>query len=381
MPNSLASLQEDEAKMKNPRHRSVFGRVCYHKAVLASANVAMLLLIAGCAHRQSLPSGGFQSLLSVELQQQIREVMDSVVEVVCVREYRIERFHYEEQNGRFIPDPTSPVGYRLRGGSALQGITFDKKLNQAFGAGLLLMHDERRALILTSDHLVSLNDTLLTYYRSARNDTASSHGEQRTALFSRAIAIRSELSVRSSNQLLYQARVVAEDKRYDLALIATTWRPGMAVPYARGFSYTQPARVAELAVAVGYPEEIKQVTFGMVSAAPYPGNFSIGIVARFGFSGCPVFTIREGAGLALAGLGRGAPVSEAVTIVPPADFVSGYYLQPEDVSQLRVERAQQINPGLLYCVDLQRIGDFIRANLGKLDQQYFRLPSRFLPPQ
>jgi len=333
-------------------------------------------MLSGCAHHQAASTGTIQSLLSPELQKKIREAMESVIEVVNVREYRIEEFDYERQDGRFIRDSQSPVGYRLRGGSALFGVAFDTEINKAFGAGLLLMHNDRQALILTSSHLTTAPDTLLSYYSLLNNQSPDSLPPP---LFSRAIAIKTELSVRHQSQILANARLIANDERNDIALLTTAWRPGLATPFGSTFAYDQPSGVGEIGVAVGFPDEIKQVTFGMIGGAPYPKNFSIGIIGRFGFSGCPVFVIRQQSEMVLAGVGRGAPVSETAMIVPPDDFVNGYYLQPEDLGRLRVRRIQQINYGSLYCLDIQRIGEFLVANQDKLREQGFYLPNRFLP--
>lgn len=346
---------------------------------LVFAMLGIAFVVAGCASHRPAGSAGIQSLLSPELQRAVRSVMESVVEVLSVREYRIEQFNYELQDGRFIPDPRSPVGYRLRGGSMLYGVTYDKKINKIYGAGLLIFHDERRALILTSSHLVSPPDTVVTYYSSTPGDSDLPQSASAKPIFSRAIAVGGDLSVRHHDQSLHHAELLSEDKRADLALITVPWRIGFGVPYAYDFAYKQPAAVGEVALAVGYPEEIMQVTFGMVSRSPYRGNFSLGISGRFGFSGAPVFVVRQGLQLALAGLGRGAPVVETAIIAPPADFVPGYYLQPEDVARLRVERLQEFNYGLIYAVDIKRIGDFIAANLAKLEKKNFHLPSRCLP--
>jgi len=352
----------------------IVARYCRYVSI-----ASMVLMMTGCSQPPAVATGGAPSLLSPELQQKIRRVMESVVEVVSVREYRIEQFDYELANGRFIPDTRSPVGYRLRGGSVLQGIHFDKKISQSFGAGLLLMHDEVRALILTSSHLVSPPDTLLSYYPEAATDTIQGRSSSAKALFSRASAISGDLSVRHPSQALIRAEIVAEDRRNDLALISVSWRPGLAATFPYSFAYRQPAAVGEVGLAIGFPEEIKQVTFGMVSPSPYPGNFALGIIGRFGFSGCPVLMIRQSGELAFAGLGRGAPYSETAIIAPPADFANGYYLQPEDVTRLRVERVQQVNAGMLYCVDIQRIGDFIAQSRAALARNQLSLPPQFSP--
>jgi S1-C subfamily serine protease len=337
-----------------------------------------LLMIAGCAHQKAVVSSGVPSLLSPQLQRQIREVMESVVEVVHVREYRIEQFSYEVEDGHFMHDPQNPTGFRLRGGSALYGVIFDREIIKAFGAGLLLLHNDRNALILTSSHLCTAQDTILTYYPSHYQDGRPSPDSLPKPLFSRAVTIRTELGVRHQNQAIFKAELVANDERNDIALLSTTWRPGLAAPYASSFAYEKPADVGEVALAIGFPDEIKQVTFGMVGGAPYPRNFSLGILGRFGFSGCPVLLVRQDNMLTLAGIGRGAPVSEFSMIVPPAEFVNGYYLQPEDLTRLRVRRTQQINYGSLYCVDIRRIGEFISANFQKLRASGFTLPDRFL---
>jgi len=346
------------------------------KTLIAIAILGMASMLSRCAHHKAASSGAIQSLLSPELQKKIREAMDSVVEIVNVREYRIEQFEYDRQNGRFIRDPQSPTGYRLRGGSALFGVTFDREINKAFGAGLLLMHNDRQALILTSSHLATSADTLLSYYSLPNEQSPDSLSPP---LFSRAVAIKTDLGVRHQSQILARAQLIANDERNDIALLTAAWRPGLATPFAAAFAYDQPFGIGEIGVAVGFPDEIKQVTFGMISGAPYPKNFSLGIVGRFGFSGCPVLVIRQHSEMVLVGIGRGAPVSETAMIAPPDDFVNGYYLQPEDLSRLRVRRIQQINYGSLYCVDVQRIGEFIAANQHKLRELGFYLPDRFLP--
>ncbi|MDZ7344059.1 MAG: serine protease [candidate division KSB1 bacterium] len=332
--------------------------------------LVFLLAMAGCAGRRSPQIVTVPTLASSQLQEKIRRVVSSVVGVAAVFDYRIEFFNHELVNGKYVTDAASPTGYRLVKDET--AITVTPKIQKVNGGGLMIHRDDKHALILTSHHILMLPDTLLTFERDAAGNITN-------VLFSRAIKKRATYHVLGQLNQLEPAEVLYTDARADLALITTTALASIGMPFPYTAAYKTEVKWGDLAYVFGYPREIKQLTLGVISPAPYPGSFALNVVGRFGFSGGPVFLIQPDGELALAGIIRGVPVSKLQYIAPPPKLLPGEHLVPEDITRLRVEEMEMIEYGIVYAIGAERIGRFLKDSLRVLERKGIFLPAYWLP--
>lgn len=325
---------------------------------------------AGQNANHAPPDFSNYSLISPRTQDNIRALTSSVVGISVVVDYRLEFFQYEMAGGKFIPDAASVTGFRLaRQGNAIKAA---KKTQKISGGGLILYQNPSITLILTCEHVINSPDTVRTFFRDPE-------GRDTKILSSRAIKrLATYHAINQINQLL-PAEILSFDSRFDLGLVLVKTATGLGAPYASGVAYDSETRWGDLAFAFGYPREIKQLTMGVISPSPYPGTFSMDVVARYGFSGGPVFIVRPGGDLQLAGIVRGVPVYKLRYLAPPADLPAGQNVTVEDLPLSTVEEYDLIEYGTVYVVGAERIGRFLKDSLPLLQQKGIFLPASLLP--
>jgi hypothetical protein len=324
----------------------------------------------GCAGQDRRVDLADYSLMSPRIQEKVRSVVPSVVGVSGVFDYRLEFYQHEQVAGRFVPDAGSPTGYRLA--QVVKPILASKKIQKVNGGGLILYLDERNAVILTCEHILTSPDTLRTYYR----DTA---GNETKVLASRGIKTRTTHQVINQINQMLAVEVLRTDPRVDLGLVLVATTPTLGVPFAHRIAYQTEVKWGDLAFVFGYPREIKQLTAGLISPAPYPGTFSLDVVGRFGFSGGPVFVVRPGGALELAGIIRGVPINKFQYVSPPPEIPPGQPLTAEDLTLLTAQEYDQIEYGMVYAVSAERIGRFLKESAPMLEKRGIFLPRQLVP--
>jgi len=310
------------------------------------------------------------SLLSPRSQENIRALVPSVVGIVAVFDYRLEFFQHELVDGRFVPDAASPTRYRLTKGP--QAIIHAKKIQKVNGGGLIIYRDGRQTLILTCEHVLTSPDTIRTFHR----DTS---GNETKIMTSRAVKKNETHHVIDQVNHLEPAEVIYTDSRTDLGLMTVGTKMAVGVPFASTIAYKTEVTWGDLAFVFGYPREIKQLTVGIISSAPYPGAFSLGVVARFGFSGGPVFVVRPGGDLELAGIVRDVHVNKLKYLAPPPELLSGQHLKTEDLALIAAEEYDLIEYGTVYAVGAEKIGRFLKESQQVLEKKGISLSAQLLP--
>jgi len=348
----------------------------------SKARAAILLLLIDLAffisacHRANHNAGlqpidlSTYSLISPRTQDNIRALTSSVVGISVVVDYRLEFFQYEMANGKFIPDAGSATGYRLA--RHVNAVKTAKKTQKISGGGLILYQNPSATLILTCEHVINSPDTTQTFFRDPE-------GRDTKILSSRAIKrLATYHVINQANQLL-PAEILSFDTRMDLGLVLVKTVPALGAPYSAPVAYESEMRWSDLAFAFGYPREIKQLTMGIVSPSPYPGTFSMDVVARYGFSGGPVFVVRPGGDLQLAGIVRGVPVHKLRYLAPPTDLPAGQNLVVEDLPLSTAEEYDLIEYGTVYVVGAEKIGKFLKDSQPQLQRKGIFLPAALLP--
>jgi hypothetical protein len=326
--------------------------------------------LTGCASRDKHVASADYSLISPRIQEKVRGAVASVVGVTAVTDYRLEFFQHAQVEGGFVPDAASPTGYRLA--KVANPILVSKKIQKVNGGGIILYRDERNTVILTCEHILTSPDTLRTYYRDAS-------GNETKVLASRGIKKRTTHQVINQINQMQSVEVLYTDARADLGLVLVATSPSLGVPFPHRIAYQNEVKWGDLAFVFGYPREIKQLTIGMISPAPYPGTFSLDVVGRFGFSGGPVFVVRPGDELELAGIIRGVPVNKLQYVAPPPEVPPGQPLNADDLTMLTAQEYDQIEYGMVYAVGADRIGKFLKDSAPVLEKKGIYLSALLLP--
>ena len=303
------------------------------------------------------------------LQNAISKALPSVIEVVAVLEYRIEEYAYETKDDEYIRDPNSPVGYKLRGHNS--GIIESQAPITAFGGGIIIGANESEILILTSEHLVVHADTVTNfiYRRHKVSDIPRT----------RAFLVHEELSVREGGARLRPARLVAADGRFDIALISVLKKDYLGHVYTGDVLGLAPPEIGTFAVVVGDPDEIQQVSIGLVNEAPYPGNFSVSVHGDFGFSGGPIFVFEAGAGLLFAGISKSVPGERIFFVTPDSSLRYTTQLSYSDVPHLQIEEIAVLSPLRIFGVEMKHLVNFLKKNMAYFDRKRFRLSPALEP--
>ncbi len=330
----------------------------------------LFLIVSGCQNKRGdVIRSEFDPKLWFpnNLAREINRVLPSIIEVAAIVEYRVEEYVYELLDGKYIPDPNSPAGYRLKPGKA--GIIESRTSTKAFGAGMVIGKSPTENLILTSRHIVVQKDTITDYIYLMNRYTDIPR--------TRAILTRNELGIRGRNNMLRPAAILASDARMDLALITVARKDYLGQEYNGDVLINFSPVSGQFAIAVGYPDEMVQIAMGLTATAPYPGNFSLGIHGDFGFSGGPIFLFDPQKGLQLIGIGKSIPGQRLFYVAPDSSLRFKTRLTTVDIPHLLVDEMPVLAPHRIYGVKIEHVLRFIRNHLGLIERRGFRLSPAF----
>lgn len=324
----------------------------------------------------NMPSTQIQngvSLLSDALRDELRGVANSVVGINTDIKYEIQNYNYVIENGQVVPDPKSPLKYKLHSGDGKNGIMVEKTQKTISGGGLIIDidRDKSRYTILTSNHLVSPNDTTDVYYMDENNLPTD-------VLFARYIVKDVNVSVRGRSNWRVQAEVLSNDPINDLAVIEVQTSRLLGTEFPNEFGYNLNLSWGDWVFLFGFPRGIKQMTGGWVSEAPYPGTLAVDAVVRFGFSGGPVFAIsKDRTKLVFVGLIKSVPRSNLEFIAPKNSLPMGYQLTQNDFENLIVKNEIMVEYGTAYFVGPKTIKKFFQAYRDQIEGAGIRLRAKF----
>lgn len=313
------------------------------------------------------------SLLSDEIKKEIRNIEKSIVGINAKINYEVQTYDYLTENGQLISDPASPVKYKLRAQNGSRGIIYEKDEKVLSGGGLVLSFSSPSSdyAILTSSHLVSPKDTTDIYY-------IDENGVETDVLFQKRIVKKVQLSVRGRSNWQVEAQLVASDPIDDLAVIHVNTDRFIAEEYQNRMGYDIDLTWGDWVFLFGYPREIKQMTGGWVSKSPYRGTFMVDAVVRFGFSGGPVFALsKDKSELVFVGIVKSVPSGSLDYIAHDGTLPVGYALSTEDLKKLIVSKEVMVNYGTVYCVDPQRIKEFIKLVRVPLENMKIQLDPKY----
>lgn len=330
-----------------------------------------LCLAAACTACSSTRHSGAVAPTSLfafseRLSEQVQKVLPSVVEIVSEVDYDIFEYLYAvDENGQLIADDNSPFGARMVHADLSRSMTRTRDQIRTYGAGLVIGENPTDYLILTSRHIVTHTDTITEKFHAREL--------QRDLPFYRAIARRHRLAARGATYTLHEAKLIADDRRIDIALVSVPRHQFTARVFEYAVTPTIKPMWGQLTLLVGYPDEIKQVSLGLTGESPYPGNFSVSAYGNFGYSGGPVFIFDANDRLVLAGISRSLAAASVRYVEPDSTMMVGRWLRDRDVDHLRIGQLRLVNPSRMHAVQMERIITFLRQQRSQLLFQRFRL--------
>lgn len=340
--------------------------------------IFLVTVFIGCARNYSAKQIRLgMILLSDEIKEQLREINTSIISINTEVKYDIHKYTHINENGQFALEPKIPLNnnlYLTNGG--LEKIV-ETDIQTISGGGLIINFDKdnSRYTILTSNHLVSPKDTIDIYY-------LDEYGNETDVLFARYIVRDVMVSVRGISNWPNKARIIATDKRYDLAIIEskTTQKLGIEFPYQVG--YEEKLSWGDWVFLFGFPKGIRQMSGGWVSESPYPGTLAMDAVVRYGYSGGPVFAFSKYfRKLVLVGLIKSVPLSTLEFIAPEHPLPKGHQLTKEDLKTLVVEKKNMVDYGTAYFVTAGAIKKFLRNNRENIEDTGIYLDEKYYDSQ
>ena len=335
--------------------------------VIISAGLLGVFSFSGCASGSQGLQDRLNQFYAPEVQRNLKEVVPSIVGIGTSFRYRVEFYRYELRDGFPIRDTTSPTGYRLLRGEA--GSAVVSRVVDARGCGVLLQRNERKCLVMTGYHILTMPDTMFEYYRDIS-------GRPTDRIASRAIKINAVCSVLDQTNTQHAARILVEDPKSDLALVEVEASLALISEFPCDLTFEKDLTWGDPVYVFGFPQALRQIMTAVVSPAPYPGFFTIDASARHGYSGGPVLLVRGDGSLALAGIVRSVPGNKLRYLVPPADLPMGASMTAEDLANTIVAEEDLLEAGMTYVVGISRIKKFLLNNTNKLRYEGFLPPLR-----
>lgn len=314
-----------------------------------------LTYLNGCSTAQNstlseLDRGYYQNqALSANVRSQVEESFQSVRRIQSSTIYRTYLF----------PSNQMPTVSEIPG-LFLDEIAIERTAgtHSTAGTAVVISINNRRALLLTAAHVVSLPDTLYHY-----SDIQSDSENRRVVAVSIA---------QSKDQYVFTDRgmesieLLAQDDTRDLALMKTvedisdTDLEPISIPKGN------PNRLdwTDVVYATGYPRGVQMVTRGIASRSELPvQRITLDLSINRGFSGGPLFAVRnDGSGL------------EWLGTITSAMGERDYYLVPVDVpveefkpdmpyrGDLYVRSSPRIYYGISNAADINEARNFLREN-------------------
>lgn len=222
----------------------------------------------------------------------------------------------------------------------------------ASGTATVLFSSPTQVLLVTCAHVVSFPETLLTYHY----DT-----QRQKTVYLRTLSVKE----RQSNYVVgiagvKQVDILAQDIQRDVAFVGVKYSGGFAVPSIRyPFGRANELEWGNFVYLFGYPAGQCILTKGIVSNPRKDryGSFFIDAVVNRGFSGGPVFAIRDGVpNFELVGIVRLVVGREEYHLTPAPDGVAIEYAPDVPyIGDIYVEKRLNVEYGVTLVIPSETI--------------------------
>ncbi len=242
----------------------------------------------------------------------------------------------------------------------------------AAGTVTAIHQTDKKILFLTCNHIVSQEDTIITYYASKKNPDRSS---KYIYSFSRKIRqITNLISLPKSSE----PKILATNKKNDLALLSITLhkRPKFPFPvFPFSFGRASQLQWGTFIYLIGFPKGKLLLTSSVVSEPnrDKKHNFLINATLARGISGGIIIALRDG-----------PPHFELVGMANALSAHIQYYLKPEThekntfmdlfnpyKGKIFIGRRMAEDSNIVFAISAETIIKFIKENLPLLKKEGF----------
>tara|TARA_R100001143_G_scaffold63588_1_gene72752 strand:+ start:5029 stop:6072 length:1044 start_codon:yes stop_codon:yes gene_type:complete len=314
-----------------------------------------LTIMKGCSTAENrtlseLDRGYYQNqALSPRVRSQVEESFESVRRIQSSTIYRTYLF----------PSNQMPTESEIPG-IYLDEIAFERTAgaHSTAGTAVVIAINNRRALLLTAAHVVSLPDTLY-HYSGIQSDSEN----RRVAAVS--IAQSRDQYVFTDLGMEY-IELLAIDENRDLALMKTVSDISETDLKPISIPKGNPNRLdwTDVVYATGYPRGVQMVTRGIASRSELPvRKITLDLSINRGFSGGPLFAVRnDGSGLEWLGTITSAMGERDYFLVPDDTPVEEFKPDMPYRGELYVRSSPRIYYGISNAADINEATNFLREN-------------------
>lgn len=299
-----------------------------------------------------------------DVAEQLNEAQESILRIVSTGSYT----NYIFEPGRItLPDikTNNPADI------ASQYYTTDES---TAGTAIILEHNKKNSLLITCEHIVSFQDTLITYYEGE---------EIPPNTYVESISIK-----QNQSNFIYTPHqfgrfdIIASDASSDLALLSASLSDEVkALQHPLSFSAGQidNLQVGSFLYIFGFPKGYPMVTRGLASTDGKWNNRFFVTDASFnpGVSGGLIIASNDNfKSFQWIGIARSATASKENLLVPRPNEVYGKQVQPYN-DTLFVQQKTRISYGITQAIPINRIKSFLADNKQVLSRHGFSYKAPF----
>jgi hypothetical protein len=231
----------------------------------------------------------------------------------------------------------------------------------ASGTATVIARSTNRVALLTCEHIVLSEDTLINYYLDETGKPTE---------YVQSIAIKSRESINIiSMPWLKNIEILASDKDLDIAVVVATLyvSPNLPIPV---FNFKM-GKAAELnwgtfVYIFGFPNGKKLISTAIVSNPNRDKNkgFIVDATMHRGVSGGLILALRDGApNFELVGIASAISAEREYILRPNGDLDLSeiHFGQPYE-GKIFLDKQMKINYGITYAVSIEAIQEFISDN-------------------
>ncbi len=253
----------------------------------------------------------------------------------------------------------------------IENINFERRANQkvyfnrtASGTATLIYKDNEKVLFLTVAHVVSFEDTIISYF--VNPDGTTSKYIQSISIKTRQTNYIPDLP--SGGEL----EIILLDKTVDVALLGKRLMPSEIVGVST-FNYpwgkSSELEWGNFVYVFGYPMNLKMITKAIVSITKKEKNtFLIDAVFNRGSSGGIVLAIRDGVpNFELVGIIKSVPAEYRYSVYPlTKDQNLDFNPLVPYKGEFYIEKQQILRTGITKVICIEAIWDYIKTHMSYL---------------
>lgn len=237
------------------------------------------------------------------------------------------------------------------------------------GTATVISSSKQNLALITSDHIVTLQDTLYQYAETPDDESE---------IYLQSVSVKTgQVNLLFDQPELGFFSVIASDPIRDLAILNVNFKnENRQIPDATDnpLGYSEDLELGSFVYVLGFPRGHQMVHNGLVSSPNYDnrGGFITNALFNPGISGSPIFARRSAdSKLEIVGIAKGSQGSVNYFLAPDPALQSDFNQNMPYQGPIFVSGLQQINYGITYSVSTNEIRQFLSEHQQVLSEEGF----------